>query len=118
MLIHSEVPPCLVSKPSSKMTRTKNFNHRNRSDRERQLPRRVIIPREVSDKLASPTILPAVKVNFLNSRNAELVAWKTFQEAVRAQARAIAAYQNAVSDFKLVWEEIRSEDAVMKSATV
>ncbi|TGO29809.1 hypothetical protein BPAE_0011g00820 [Botrytis paeoniae] len=88
------------------MTRTKNFNHRNRAERERQLPRRVIIPEEVSDKLASSTILPTVKLNFSNSRNAELVAWETFQEAVRAQVRAIVAYQNAVSNFKLVWEEI------------
>ncbi|KAF7935629.1 hypothetical protein EAE99_002609 [Botrytis elliptica] len=99
-----------------KIPRAKNY-HRDRPDRERPLPRRVIIPQDVSDKLTSPTILPSVKVNFSASRNVEMVAWEALQEAVRVQARAVAAYQNTVSNFKLVWEEVRSEGAIVKPAT-
>ncbi|KAF7881766.1 uncharacterized protein EAF02_006454 [Botrytis sinoallii] len=102
----------------------RNRHHQNspceelpsRPNRERPLPRRVIIPQDVSDKLASPTILPPVKVNFSASRNVEMVAWEALQ-AVRVQARAVAAYQNAVSNFNLVWEEVRSEGAIVKPAT-
>ncbi|TGO73586.1 hypothetical protein BELL_0348g00010 [Botrytis elliptica] len=47
----------------------------------------------------------------------KMVAWEALQEAVRVQARAVAAYQNTVSNFKLVWEEVRSEGAIVKPAT-
>ncbi|TGO35928.1 hypothetical protein BHYA_0141g00180 [Botrytis hyacinthi] len=72
------------------MARTKNFHHRDRLERERErpLPRRAIIPQDVSDKLASPTILPSAKVIFSASSNAEMLAWEAFQEAVGVQTRA------------------------------
>ncbi|KAF7932946.1 uncharacterized protein EAE97_008713 [Botrytis byssoidea] len=100
------------------MSRTKNYHSRDRPDRERPLPRRVIIPQDVSDRLASPTIIPSVKINFAASRNAEILAWEAFQEAVRVQTRAVAAYQNAAGNFKLAWEDFRSESAIVTPATV
>ncbi|THV45483.1 hypothetical protein BGAL_0483g00060 [Botrytis galanthina] len=105
-------------KLSSNLIRTKNFHGRDRPNRERPLPRRVIIPQDVSIRLASPTIIPSVKTKFAASRNTEMLAWEAFQEAVRVQARAVAAYQNAVSNFKLVWEEARNVSAIVKPATV
>ncbi|KAF7899637.1 hypothetical protein EAF00_003973 [Botryotinia globosa] len=71
------------------MARTKHFHGRDHPDRERPLPRRVIIPQDVSDRLASPTNIPSVKINSAASRNTEMLAWEAFQEAVRVQTRRV-----------------------------
>ncbi|KAF7959639.1 hypothetical protein EAE96_001254 [Botrytis aclada] len=97
------------------MARNKQFNNRDRFDKEKQLPKRVLIPQAIIDKLASPAVMQSVKDKFSESRNAELDAWETLQQAIRAQTRAIAAYQNSVSNFKVAWEEIRSDSAVKKT---
>ncbi|TGO67640.1 hypothetical protein BOTNAR_0038g00310 [Botryotinia narcissicola] len=61
-------------KSISKCPAPKNYHGRDRPDRERPLPRRVIIPQDVSDRLASPTIIPSVKINSAASRNTEVLA--------------------------------------------
>ncbi|TGO10919.1 hypothetical protein BTUL_0122g00310 [Botrytis tulipae] len=106
------------------MSRTKHYHGRDRPDRERPLPRRVIIPQDISDnspvgqsQVSCPSFVSKFDTSSA-SRNAEMLPWEAFQEAVRIQTRAVAAYQNAVSNFKLVWEDVRSENAIVKPATV